>query len=127
VGGFVVLVATSALLGILGDDHGRLGDSSATARSPAAVRARPRASALEQSGRADAAGVLATLAVSFFATFVALGSRACSGSSTQSIGDYQTGALVVELATIAARPRRVAALPRAAADAADRRHTIGSR
>ena len=98
-GGFVVLGATSALLGILGDDHG---DWALVGYSAlAAVAAFAFAHLLAQSGRAVAAGVLATLAVIFFATFV--GSVAnLLGILDAELGDYQAGALIVELATIAA-------------------------
>jgi hypothetical protein len=98
-GGFVVLGATTALLGILGDDHG---DWALVGYSAlAAVVAFAFAHWLAQSGRAVAAGVLATLAVIFFATFV--GSVASLlGILDAELGDYQAGALIVELATIAA-------------------------
>ena len=68
-GGIVALFATSGLLGILGDDHGEwalVGYSLL-----ACAVALGLALALEQSGRAVAAGVFATLAVVFFTVFVA--------------------------------------------------------
>ena len=120
-GGFVVLGATSSLLGILGEDHGDWALAGYSAL--AVVVAFAFAHWLAQSGRAVAAGVLATLAVIFFATFV--GSLAnLLGILDAELGDYQAGALIVELATIAAGVRRVAALPGASADAADRRHAL---
>ena len=70
-GGFVILFATSALLGILGDDHGDWALIGYSAL--ATVLALALAQWLAQSGRAVAAGVLATLAVIFFATFVGSG------------------------------------------------------
>jgi hypothetical protein len=98
-GGGVILVATSVLLGILGDDHGdwALAGYSALATVIALALAR----LLEQTGRAVAAGVLATVAVVLFATFV--------GSVENAIGildvdfdDYQPATLVLEALTIAA-------------------------
>jgi len=98
-GGFVVLVATAALLGILGDDHG---DWALVGYSAlATVLALAFAHWLEQSERAVAAGVLATLAVVFFATFVGSVENLL-GILDAELADYQPGALVVELATIAA-------------------------
>src|SRR5688500_4501446 len=96
-GGFTVLFATSALLGILADDHG---DWALVGYSVlATVLALGLALALEQSGRAIAAGVLATLAVVFFATFI--GSiESVLGILDADLGDYQPGTLVIELATI---------------------------
>jgi len=97
VGGFTILFATSALLGILADDHG---DWAFVGYSVlATVLALGVALALEQSGRAIAAGVLATLAVAFFGTFVASAENAL-GILDADLGDYQPGALLIELATI---------------------------
>ena len=97
-GGFVVLGATSALLGILGEDHG---DWALVGYSAlATVFAFALAHWLAQSGRAVAAGVLATLAVIFFATFVGSVENVL-GILDAELGDYQAGALIVELATIA--------------------------
>ena len=98
-GGFVILFATSALLGILGDDHGDWALIGYSAL--ATVLALALAQWLAQSGRAVAAGVLATLAVIFFATFVGSVENVL-GILDAELGDYQAGALIVELATIAA-------------------------
>jgi hypothetical protein len=98
-GGFVIFAATSALLGILGDDHG---DWALVGYSAlAVVLALGIAQWLAQSGRAVAAGVLATLAVVFFAIFVGSVENAI-GILDAELGDYQAGSLIVELATIAA-------------------------
>lgn len=98
-GSFVALVATAALLGILGDDHGdwALVGYSALATALALVLALW----LEQSGRAVAAGVLATLAVVFFAIFVGSVENAI-GILDVDVGDYQPAALLLEALTIAA-------------------------
>ena len=98
-GGFVILVATSALLGILGDDHG---DWALVGYSALAVAlAVGLALALEESGRAVGAGVLATLAVVFFAIFV--GSiESLLGILDVDIDDYQPATLLLEALTIAA-------------------------
>ena len=98
-GGFVLLVATSVLLGILGDDHG---DWALVGYSAlAAVLALGVALWLEQSGRAVAAGVLATLAVVFFATFVGSVENAI-GILDVDIEDYQPARLLLEALTVAA-------------------------
>lgn len=98
-GAFVVLAATSALLGILGDDHG---DWALVGYSLLAVAgALVLALALEQSGHAVAAGVLATLAVVFFTVLVAAVENAL-GIFDFDVDDYQPASLVVEALTIAA-------------------------
>ena len=98
-GGFVILGATSALLGVLGEDHG---DWALVGYSAlAVVLALGIGQLLAQSGRAVAAGVLATLAVIFFAIFVGSIENAI-GILDAELGDYQAGSLIVELATIAA-------------------------
>ena len=98
-GGFVVLAATSALLGILGDDHGdwALVGYSALATTVALAFAYR----LEQSGRAVSAGVLVTLAVVFFAIFIGSIENAI-GILDVDGGDYQAGRPVLEVVTIAA-------------------------
>lgn len=98
-GGFVILAAVSALLGILSDDHGdwALVGYSLLACAAALVLAL----ALEQSGRAVGAGVLATLAVVFFTVFVA-GLEDGLGILDFDIDDYQPATLVVEGLAIAA-------------------------
>ena len=98
-GGFTILFATSALLGILGDDHGDWALVGYSALAAAVAFA--FAHWLAQSGRAVAAGVLATVAVIFFATFVGSVENLL-GILDAELGDYQAGALIVELATIAA-------------------------
>lgn len=98
-GGFTILGATSALLAILGEDHGEWAAVGYSAL--AAAVALGLALWLEQSGRAVAGGVLATLAVVFLA--VSVGSAVSAlGILDAQVGDYQAGSLVVELATIAA-------------------------
>jgi hypothetical protein len=98
-GGFVILGATSALLGTLGEDHG---DWAVVGYSALAVLlALGITQWLAQSGRAVAAGVLATLAVIFFAIFVGSIENVI-GILDAELGDYQAGSLIVELATIAA-------------------------
>ena len=101
IGGFVVLSATGSLLGILGEDHGNaaLVGYSALATAIAVVLAL----ALQQADRPMAAGVLATLAVIFFAVFV--GSlETWIGILDEDAGgvDWQPGLLVLELLTIGA-------------------------
>ncbi len=98
-GGLVALLATSALLGILGGDHGdwALVGYSVLATAGALILAL----ALEQSDRAVAAGVLATLAVIFFAVLVAAAENAI-GIFDFNLDDYQPATLVVEALTIAA-------------------------
>jgi hypothetical protein len=100
-GAFVVLGSTVALLGILGEDHG---DAALVGYSAIAVAlALGLALALEQSGRDVAAGVLATLAVLFFAVFVgALESLLGILDAGTISGDYQLGSLPLELLTIGA-------------------------
>jgi hypothetical protein len=96
-GGFVTLFATSALLGVLAGDHG---DWALVGYSLLACAvALGLALALDQSGRAIAAGVLALLAVVFFATFVGSLENVL-GILDADLGDYQPGTLVIELATI---------------------------
>ena len=98
-GGGVILVATTVLLSILGGDHG---DWALVGYSAlAAVIALALALWLEQSGRAVAAGVLATVAVLLFATFVGAVENAI-GILDADFGDYQPATLVLEALTIAA-------------------------
>jgi hypothetical protein len=99
IGGFVALFATSALLGILGDDHGdwALVGYSVLATAIALILAL----ALQQSDRAVAAGVLATVAVVFFAVFVAAAENAV-GIFDFNLDDYQPATLVVEALAVAA-------------------------
>jgi hypothetical protein len=98
-GGFVILLATFVLLGILGDDHG---DWALVGYSAlAAALALPLALWLERSGRAVAAGVIATLSVLFFAFFVGTLESAL-GILDAEIADYQPASLLLEAATIGA-------------------------
>ena len=98
-GGFVILGATSALLGILGDDHG---DWALVGYSAlATVLALALAHWLEQSDRAVAAGVLATVTVLFFAFFVGSFENAI-GILDIDIDDYQPAALLLEALTVGA-------------------------
>lgn len=98
-GSSVILVATSVLLGILGDDHGDWALAGYSAL--AAILAFGLAHWLERSGRAVAAGVLATLAVVFFAIFVGSVENAI-GILDVDIDDYQPATLLLEALTIAA-------------------------
>lgn len=99
VGGLTILFATSALLVILGEEHG---DWALVGYSAlACALALGLALALAQSGRAIAAGVLATLAVVFFGTVVAAVENAL-GILDADVGDYQPAALPIEVLTIAA-------------------------
>jgi hypothetical protein len=101
IGGFVVLFATAALLGILGEDHGNAALVGFSALATAVALG--LALALQQADRPVAAGVLATVAVAFLAVFV--------GSLETLIGildddiagdDWQVGTLLLELLTIGA-------------------------
>ena len=100
IGAAVALVATTSLLGILGEDHGSGALVGFAALATAAALA--LAVALEQAGRLVAAGVLATLAVVFFAV--------CVGALEDTIGilddigdnDWTFGRFLLELLTIAA-------------------------
>lgn len=98
-GGFVILAATFALLSILGGDHGDwalVGYSALAAAAGIAI-----ALWLERSGRAVAAGVLATLAVVFVSFFV--GSlESAIGILDLDLGDYQPASLLLEVLTVAA-------------------------
>lgn len=98
-GAFVVLLATSVLLGILSDLHG---DGALVGYSALACAvALGLAVGLQEQGRAVAAGVLATLAVLFFAIFV--GSfEDLIGILDAELDDYEPGALLLEAATIGA-------------------------
>lgn len=99
IGAFVVLIATSALLGILGDLHGEgaLVGYSALACGLAIGLAL----GLQEQERAVAAGVLATLAVLFFAVLVGT-VESLIGILDAELGDYQPGSLLLEAATIGA-------------------------
>jgi hypothetical protein len=98
-GAFVSLIATAALLAILGSDHG---DWALVGYGVlATVIALGLAVRLEQSGRAVAAGVLATLAVVFFA--IVLGSlENAIGIFDYQVDDYQPASLLLEALTVVA-------------------------
>lgn len=98
-GGLVLLFATTVLLGILGDEHGDWALIGYSAL--AAVLAFGLAHWLEHSGRGVAAGVLATLAVVFFAILVGAVENAI-GILDVNIDDYQPATLLLEALTIAA-------------------------
>ena len=95
----VILVATLALISILGDDHGdwALVGYSALAVGSAIVFAL----FLQQSDRPVAAGLLATLAVVFFAFFIGSFANAI-GILDFDVGDYQPVSLLLEALTIGA-------------------------
>jgi hypothetical protein len=98
-GGFVLLVATLVLLGILGDDHGdwAIVGYSVLATAAAIVLALW----LERSSRAVAAGLIATLAVLFF-VFLAGSFENAIGLLDYDLDDYQPASLLLEALTIAA-------------------------
>ena len=98
-GGFVILVATTLLLGILGDDHGDWALAGYSGLSVALALG--LGLWLEQSGRAVAAGVLATVAVVFFAIFVGSVENAI-GILDIDVDDYQPATLLLEALTVAA-------------------------
>jgi hypothetical protein len=101
IGGIVVLFATGSLLAILGEDHGNaalVGFSVLTTAIALAL-----ALALQQAGRMVAAGFLATLAVFFFALFVASLETWIGILDENADGsDWQPGFLLLELLTIGA-------------------------
>jgi hypothetical protein len=100
IGGIVALFATTSLLGILGEDHGDAALAGFAALATGAALA--LALALQQAGRPVAAGVLATLAVVFFAVFA--GALEATVGILDDVGanDWQFGRLLLELLTIAA-------------------------
>lgn len=98
-GGLVVLTATAGLIAILGEDHGEWAFVGYSAIATALALA--LALALENGKRAVAAGVLATLAVVFFALFVG-GIENALGILDADVNDWQPGSLVVEALTLAA-------------------------
>lgn len=98
-GAGVILVATLALLGILGEDHG---DWALVGYSAlATVLALALTQRLEQSDRAVAAGVLATVTVLFFAFFAGSFENAI-GIFDLDLDDYQPASLLLEALTIGA-------------------------
>jgi hypothetical protein len=100
-GAFVVFTSTVVLFGILGAEHGEV--ALAGYGALAAALALALALALQQAGRPVAAGVLATLAVVFFAVFVGALESRLGILDTDNIGDdYELGALPLELLTVGA-------------------------
>ncbi len=98
-GGVVILVATLALISILGDDHGEwtiVGYSALATGLAIAL-----ALLLQQSNRPVAAGLVATLGVVFFAVFVGAFENAI-GLLDFDLGDYQVASLLLEVLTIGA-------------------------
>lgn len=101
IGGFVMLSATSSLLGILGEDHGNAALVGYAILATAVALG--LALVLLQAGRPVAAGVLATLAVVFFAVFVGALEAWIGIIDEEVTGDeWQPGLLVLELLTIGA-------------------------
>jgi hypothetical protein len=98
-GGFVSLSATTALLGILGAEHSDWALIGYSALATAVALA--LAVGLERSGRAVAAGVLATAAVVLFLVFAGSIENAI-GIFDYQVDDYQPGSLLLEALTIAA-------------------------
>jgi hypothetical protein len=99
IGGFVILFATAALLGILADDHGEWALVGYSAL--ACALALGFALWLEAQGRSVAAGVLATLAVLFFGAVI--GSLASVlGLLDAEIDNYQPASLLLEASIIGA-------------------------
>lgn len=99
IGGFVMLIAGVALLGIASDDWGDWALLAAALVATAAALA--LAVALEGAARAIAAGVAATLGV-VFAGVVVGALLNVVGVLDADVGDYQPAALVVEAALVAA-------------------------
>ena len=101
IGGFVVLFATGSLLGILGEDHGNAALVGYAALATAVAVA--LALALQQAGRPVAAGVLATLAVVFFAVLVGSLETWIGILEEEDAGsDWDPALLLLELLTIGA-------------------------
>lgn len=98
-GGVVILVATFGLISILGEDHGDWALVGYSALATALAIA--LALWLAESGRAVAAGVLAFLAVLFFALFVGSFENAI-GIFDFDIDEYQPASLLLEALTIGA-------------------------
>jgi len=98
-GGLVVLVATVGLLGILAEEHGDWAPVGYSALASALALA--LALWLERSERSVAAGVLATLAVVFFAILVGSAENAF-GILDLNLGDYQPTSLLLEALTVGA-------------------------
>jgi hypothetical protein len=101
IGGLVVLFATASLLGVLGEDHGSAAVVGSSALATAVALA--LALALQRAERVVAAGVLATLAVVFFAVFVGAFEDLIGILDQDALGDdWEPGLLLVELLTIVA-------------------------
>jgi hypothetical protein len=100
IGAVVALLATTSLLGILGDDHGSAALVGLSALATAVALA--LALALEQRGRLVAAGVLATLTVVFFAIFVGGLETWVGILDEEAADDWEPALLLLELVTIGA-------------------------
>ena len=99
IGAFVVLFATGTLLGILGEDHGNAALVGYSALATAAALG--LALALQQRSRLVAAGVLATLAVVFFAVLVGSLETWIGLLDEEDAGrDWDPALLLLELLTI---------------------------
>jgi hypothetical protein len=100
IGAVVALLATTSLLGILGEDHGSAALVGLSALATAVALA--LALALEQRGRLVAAGVLATLTVVFFAIFVGGLETWVGILDEEAADDWEPALLLLELVTIGA-------------------------
>jgi hypothetical protein len=100
IGAIVALFATTSLLGILSEDHGDAALVGYSALATAAALA--LALALQHTGRLVAAGVLATLAVVFFAVFAGALENLIGILDDFGDNDWTFGRFLLELLTIAA-------------------------
>jgi hypothetical protein len=100
IGAIVALFATTSLLGILSEDHGDAALVGYSALATAAALA--LALALQHTGRAVAAGVLAALAVVFFAVFAGALETLIGILDDFGNNDWTLGRFLLELLTIVA-------------------------
>ena len=100
IGAIVALFATASLLGILSEDHGDAALVGYSALATAAALA--LALALQHTGRAVAAGVLAALAVVFFAVFAGALEALIGILDDFGNNDWTFGRFLLELLTIVA-------------------------
>jgi hypothetical protein len=100
IGAIVALFATTSLLGILSEDHGDAALVGYSALATAAALA--LALALQHTGRLVAAGVLATLAVVFFAVFAGALETLVGVLDDFGSNDWTFGRFLLELVTIVA-------------------------
>ena len=100
IGAIVALFATTSLLGILSEDHGDAALVGYSALATAAALA--LALALQHTGRLVAAGVLATLAVVFFAVFAGALETLIGILDDFGNNDWTFGRFLLELLTIVA-------------------------